>query len=143
MRNAPRASHGNIRHPGVSLLLSPPGVSRASTPNQSAHPLAFVSAVGVLLLAFLLRVHRLADQTVWWDEGWTIWMGHQSLVTIALRTASDEHPPLHYWLVDFLDDPAGAQAFNGRLLSAFFGGLTIALLCRIANRGGGGWVGAV
>jgi len=124
-------------------MLSPHVVSRASIPNQSAHPLAFVSAVGVLLLAFLLRVHRLADQTVWWDEGWTIWMGHQSLVTIALRTASDEHPPLHYWLMHFWNDLAGAQAFNGRLLSAFFGVLTIAVLCRIANRCGGVWFGAL
>src|SRR5512135_2863909 len=101
-------------------------------------------AMAITGLAFFLRVYRLADNNIWWDEGWTIWLSRHDLAWIALRTASDEHPPLHYWLVHFWDLVAGGdaaagaptqvQAFIGRFFSVFFGLLTVALLYRIGRR---------
>ena len=29
--------------------------------------------VAALLLGFFLRVHRIGEQRVWWDEGWSVW----------------------------------------------------------------------
>jgi mannosyltransferase len=102
-------------------------------------------------LAFFLRVYRLADNNIWWDEGWTIWLSRHDLAWIALRTASDEHPPLHYWLMHFWDlvmggdaaalAPTQGQAFAGRFFSVFFGLLTVALLYRIGRRIGGNILG--
>src|SRR5512135_2926052 len=92
---------------------------------------ASVIAVTITGLAFFLRVYRLADSNIWWDEGWTIWLSRHDLAWIALRTASDEHPPLHYWLMHFWNLAAGTQAFAGRWLSLFFSVLAVALLYRI------------
>ncbi len=114
---------------------------------------ANVIAAAIIGLAFFLRVYRLADKSIWWDEGWTIWLSRHDLAWIALRTASDEHPPLHYWLMHFwnlfvgADAPALAatqvQAFAGRFVSVFFGLLTVALLYRIGRRIGGNALGLI
>ncbi|MEW5719471.1 MAG: glycosyltransferase family 39 protein, partial [Chloroflexota bacterium] len=76
-------------------------------------------------------------------EGWSIWLSRQDLVAIALRTAADEHPPLHYWLLHFWNFVAGTNAFAGRFVSVAFGVLTIALLYRIGKRVGGAWGGVL
>lgn len=104
-------------------------------------------------LAFFLRVYRLADNNIWWDEGWTIWLSQHDLSWIALRTASDEHPPLHYWLMHFWNlvvggdaaalAPTQVEAFAGRFVSVFFGLLTVALLYRIGRKIGGNALGLV
>ncbi|MCX7841294.1 MAG: glycosyltransferase family 39 protein, partial [Anaerolineae bacterium] len=98
---------------------------------------------GILLLAFLARAYRLADQNVWWDEGWSIWLSQKDLVWIAWRTAMDEHPPLHYWMLHFWNFIAGTSAFAGRFLSLAFGVLTVALIYRIGKRVGGVWIGVL
>lgn len=112
---------------------------------------ASVIATAIVGLAFFLRVYRLADKNVWWDEGWTVWLSRHDLAWIALRTASDEHPPLHYWLMHFWslimggDDgataPTQVQAFAGRFFSVFLGLLTVVLLYRIGRRIGGKYLG--
>ncbi|MGB8648854.1 MAG: glycosyltransferase family 39 protein [Anaerolineae bacterium] len=100
------------------------------------------AALGVVALAFLMRVERLADKSIWWDEGWTIWLSQHDLDWIALRTASDEHPPLHYWLMHFWN-AIGTEAAIGRFFSLFFGVLAVALLYRIAREIGGKWLGVL
>ncbi len=106
------------------------------------HHLSLVT-YATLFVAFFLRVYRLADKNVWWDEGWSIWLSRQDLIAIALRTASDEHPPLHYWMLHFWNFVAGTDAFAGRFISVAFGVLTIALIYRIGKRVGGAWVGVL
>lgn len=100
-----------------------------------------VLAYAAILVAFFLRAYRLADKNVWWDEGWSIWLSQKDLAWIALRTAADEHPPLHYWMLHFWNTLAGTDAFAGRFLSVAFGVLTVALIYRIAKRMGGMWLG--
>lgn len=99
--------------------------------------------MSVSALAFFLRVYRLADKNVWWDEGWSLWLARQDFAAIALRTAADEHPPLHYWMLRVWDSLAGWDAFSARFLSVAFGVLTVALIYRIAKRVGGKWIGAL
>ncbi|MGE5139656.1 MAG: glycosyltransferase family 39 protein, partial [Rudaea sp.] len=104
---------------------------------------ANVFAVLATALAFALRLYRLNDANIWWDEGWTIWLSRQDLAAIALRTASDEHPPLHYWLMHFWTGAAGTDAFAGRFFSLFFGVLMVALVYRIGRLIGGPWLGTM
>jgi uncharacterized membrane protein len=94
------------------------------------------SIYATVLVAFFLRVYRLADKNVWWDEGWSVWLSQQELAWIALRTAMDEHPPLHYWMLHFWNLVIGTDAFAGRFISVAFGVLTVALLYRIGKRVG-------
>ena len=96
-----------------------------------------------LLVAFFLRAYRLADKNIWWDEGWSIWLSQKDVVWIALRTAADEHPPLHYWMLHFWNFVVGTDAFAGRFFSLAFGVLTIALIYRIGKRVGGAWLGVL
>lgn len=96
-----------------------------------------------VLVAFFLRAYRLADKNVWWDEGWSVWLSQKDLAWIALRTAADEHPPLHYWLLHFWNSIAGTDAFAGRFVSVFFGVLIVALIYRLGKKVGGAWVGVL
>ncbi len=101
-------------------------------------------AISVVVLgAFFLRAYRLADKSIWWDEGWCVWLSQKDWAWIALRTAADEHPPLHYWLLHVWNFIAGTSAFAGRFVSLAFGVLTIALLYRIGKKVGGTWVGVL
>ena len=100
-----------------------------------------VMAYATVLVAFFLRVYRLGDKNVWWDEGWSIWLSRQGLAAIALRTAADEHPPLHYWMLHYWNFVAGTNALAGRFVSVAFGVLTIALMYRLGKRVGGARLG--
>ncbi len=82
--------------------------------------------VALLLLGFALRIHRLGDRAVWWDEGWSVWMARHSLFAIAQETAHDVHPPLYFWLLHGWRRLLGDTEFALRLLSAVFGTLGIA-----------------
>ncbi len=82
--------------------------------------------MALLLLAFYLRVHRLGDQRVWWDEGWSVWVSRFTMVGILSRTGNDVHPPLYFWLLHLWRSLSGDSEFGLRLLSSFFGTLTVA-----------------
>jgi len=97
--------------------------------------------VAILLLAFGLRLYRLADSNIWWDEGWSVWLARQDLWSIALRTAADEHPPLHYFTLHFWDAIAGESAFAVRFSSLALGTLSVALLYRMGRLMVNGWLG--
>jgi len=62
-------------------------------------------SVVLILLAFALRLHRLAEPAMRWDEGWSIAHASLSVPEIIRRIAALEvHPPLFYlilkpWLV--------------------------------------------
>lgn len=90
--------------------------------------------VGLLLLAFALRIFRLGDQNVWWDEGLAIWAVRKSLVGATLWTAGDVHPPLFFWALWPWVRLAGQSEFAARYLTVIFGVLTCALGYALAYR---------
>ncbi|MFH1486212.1 MAG: glycosyltransferase family 39 protein, partial [Chloroflexota bacterium] len=90
-----------------------------------------ILATSVSFLAFFLRILRLEDKDIWWDEGWSVWLARHDLSFIALRTASDEHPPLHYWLLSLWQPLAGESEFALRFSTVFFAVLTVALVIRM------------
>ncbi len=95
----------------------------------------------VLLLAFALRLYRLADSNVWWDEGWSVWLGRLPLGQIAYLTALDEHPPLHYWLLAGWNRLAGETAFAVRFSTVALAVALVALIYRLGKRIAGPTVG--
>ena len=54
--------------------------------------------LGCLLVAFALRMYRLGQQPLAWDEGWSIGLSSLSWSEINRITALDVHPPLYYYL---------------------------------------------
>jgi mannosyltransferase len=89
--------------------------------------------LGILLVAFVLRVYRLEAQSIWWDEGHSIQMASAPLAQIPTLPGMDVHPPgyfvlLHQWMAI-----AGRSEFALRYLSVAFSLLTVALLMRFGG----------
>jgi 4-amino-4-deoxy-L-arabinose transferase-like glycosyltransferase len=90
----------------------------------------------VLLASFGLRVYRLGDKSVWWDEGLAAWSARQSLVEIAQWTSADVHPPLYFWMLHFWRQASGDSEFGLRTLSVAIGVLTVAATYLLASEVG-------
>ncbi|MEA3459968.1 MAG: glycosyltransferase family 39 protein, partial [Chloroflexota bacterium] len=87
-----------------------------------------------ILLAFALRVYRLGDKNIWWDEGLAIWAVRKGLVSVTLWTAGDVHPPLYFWLLKPWVRLVGESEFAARFLSVIWGILAVALIYPLAKR---------
>src|SRR5436309_9416201 len=88
----------------------------------------------VLLAAPAIRVYRIADHNVWWDEGFSIVMARLPLSEMAIRTAADVHPPLHYAFLHYWTRLVGESEYAVRYSTALFGVLDLALLFQLARR---------
>ena len=93
-----------------------------------------VYLIGLLLLAFGLRVWRLDAQSLWYDEAVSAQVAAQGLVELTRWTADDIQPPLYYYLLAGWTRVAGHSEWALRLPSAFFGTATVALLWATARR---------
>ena len=78
-----------------------------------------LAMLGVLLLAAALRLLPLADQPLWIDEAFSLWLAEQSIPQIISHSARlDQHPPLFYLVLHFARDGLGRSAFALRLPAA-------------------------
>lgn len=97
--------------------------------NSTAHRgWALASVAAILLLAFALRLYRLGDQSIWYDEGVSIHLAQKSLAALTAHTARDIHPPLYYYLLHFWIRAAGSSEFAVAFPSLFFGLLLVLLV---------------
>ena len=80
----------------------------------------------ILLAAFGLRVLRLGDANLWWDEALAIWGVRKGLLGVTLWTAGDVHPPLYFWMLHCWRWGSGASEVGLRLLSAASGARMVA-----------------
>lgn len=97
----------------------------------------------ILVIALALRLHRLGDANLWWDEALAVWGVRQGLVGVTLWTASDVHPPLYFWALWAWTQLAGESEFALRALSAGAGVLTVAVSYSLGTRTAGRRVGAL
>lgn len=103
---------------------------------------ASLFVLAIVLLAFALRLHLLAYDAIWWDEGYSVWISHFSLPRIVAETARDVHPPLYYALLHLWMNLAGRGEFVIRLPSVFFGVLTVVFIYQAGRTVGGRTAGA-
>lgn len=94
-----------------------------------------------LLAAFALRVYRLGDQNIWWDEGLSILAARQSFAGATLWTAGDVHPPLYFWLLWLWARVAGEGEFTFRFITVLEAFVAVAVMVPLGRRLGGRWVG--
>lgn len=81
--------------------------------------------VGILLLAYTLRIAGLTSESLWIDEGYSLALANHSVCDIIKGTAADQHPPLYY-LVLHLWLSFGQSIFHLRYLSLLIGMLGVA-----------------
>lgn len=97
----------------------------------------------IILVGFGLRVYRLGSQSLWYDEGFSVWLARQPLPAV---TFGDFNPPLYYYLLHFWVSGAGTGEFAVRFPSALFGTLTVAATFALGSAlfgAAAGLVGAV
>jgi mannosyltransferase len=109
--------------------------------RSSIPPLVFLALL--VFLAFALYTFRLDYQSLWYDEGFSIYLAGMSLGEITARTASDIHPPFYYYLLHFWVKLFGDSEFSLRYLSSMFGVLTIPLMWATGRRLLGGAAGVL
>jgi len=100
--------------------------------RSSIPPLVFLAFL--VFMAFALYTFRLDYQSLWYDEGFSVYLARMSLGEITARTASDIHPPFYYYLLHFWVKLAGSTEFSLRYLSAVFGVLTVPLMWAVGRR---------
>lgn len=86
----------------------------------------------IVLAAFGLRIYHLGGQSLWYDEGFSVYLSVQNLTSITSRTAADIHPPFYYYLLHFWIKLAGTSEFATRFPSLLCSVATIPLLWRMA-----------
>ena len=96
-------------------------------------------AVIILWLAFGLRLYHLNTQSIWWDEGHSIFVASHPLSQIPTLPAMDVHPPAYFALLNVWLVLTGYSQFALRFQSVTFGLLTVALLWRFARHLSSGW----
>jgi len=79
------------------------------------------------LLAFALRLYRLDEPALRWDEGWTIAHGHLPWRELFRIAALDRHPPLFFALFKTWRSLAGQARYTVRFLAVLGGVLTVPL----------------
>jgi mannosyltransferase len=94
----------------------------------------FALVVLTLLLAFTLRIYRLPDQSLWYDEALSVHYAIQPLSGTLAGVSGSDHPPLHSLLLHFWMTIAGQSELAVRYLSVWWGVLGVALLYRLGKQ---------
>jgi 4-amino-4-deoxy-L-arabinose transferase-like glycosyltransferase len=90
----------------------------------------------ILLVAFAVRMVRVADLQTWDDEGLSVVSASRDLYAITFEGKDvDPHPPLYYYLLYFYLPLAGASELAIRFFSIFFGTATFARVYTLGRKG--------
>jgi hypothetical protein len=87
----------------------------------------------ILWLGFGLRLYHLDFQSIWWDEGHSIFVASQPIAEIPTLPAMDVHPPAYFVLLRGWIALTGHSPFALRYLSVIFSLFTIALIWRLSR----------
>lgn len=102
------------------------------TPTRTQHTLLRLTLV--LWIALGLRLTGIARQSLWYDEGLSIYSARGNLGQILHASAASEHPPLHALLLALWMRVGGDSEFSVRYLSTWWGVLAVALAFRLGRQ---------
>jgi 4-amino-4-deoxy-L-arabinose transferase-like glycosyltransferase len=91
-----------------------------------------VALLLITLLGLVLRLYRLDAQSLWYDEGFSVYLAGMDLGEITARTAVDIQPPLYYYLLHGWIQLFGDSEWAVRSLSVLFGTLAVPLIYAVA-----------
>lgn len=89
--------------------------------------------LGILLLAFALRVYNIEGQSIWGDEAFSIYTAKQDIAYI-FGAGTDVHPPLYHLFLHCWMQLAGESPLAVRFLSLMWGMLIVAAGYALAKR---------
>jgi hypothetical protein len=92
--------------------------------------------IGLLLLAFGLRVYGLANHPLWADEGMSLYFAPLTIVENAQATnlIRDVNPPVYRRTLGYWNMLAGTSPFASRYVTVCAGVLTVALAWAVGRR---------
>ncbi|MGD8804506.1 MAG: glycosyltransferase family 39 protein [Chloroflexota bacterium] len=103
--------------------------------------LIWLALLAIILLALAVRVHDLDGQSIWSDEGLSIYRARQSIPNILSNTITldgfesrDTNPPLYFLLLGIWRSAAGESVFALRYLSVLAAVLSVALFYHLGRR---------
>lgn len=97
----------------------------------------------IILVAIVVRLPSLGDQSLWRDEAATWLQVNGSLADVISRTAADNYPPLYNLLAWISVQLFGSAEWVLRLPSAVLGVVNVVLLYGLGSRIGGRGVGLI
>ncbi len=108
-------------------------------PERSGRRREVLIVVFLTALAFALGVYRLTAQSLWYDEGVSVWVSGMPLAKMLRWTAHDIQPPLYYLLLSGWMRLGGhltadRTAFWLRFFSLMWAVPTVPLLYRVVRR---------
>ena len=89
--------------------------------------------VGIILLAWMLRLYRLGAQSFWYDEGYAVYVAGLGPTETLYWSSRDFVPPLHSYLLALWLPLGGWGEFSARFLSAWTGTFAVAVLARMGK----------
>lgn len=98
-----------------------------SRPSQ-AKQTSWVPPVLLLVAAFALRILYIDQQSIWYDEALSIRYAGSHLADLFVQVSASDHPPLHALLLHAWTWLCGDSELAVRLLSVWWGMLSVALL---------------
>jgi len=87
---------------------------------------------GVLLAGIVLRIYDLRTESLWLDEGISIFRAQLSPAEMIGRLSLSTHQPLYYLLLHYWIGMFGDSAISVRLLSSVFGIVSVFMLYKVA-----------
>jgi 4-amino-4-deoxy-L-arabinose transferase-like glycosyltransferase len=82
----------------------------------------------IVIAGLILRLYDLDGESIWVDEGQTIYLSSHDLPQVIEESSNDNHPPLYTILLHFWMKIVPHTTFYFRLLSVIFGVLAIILI---------------
>ncbi len=89
--------------------------------------------IPTILMGFALRLYKLGQQSLWYDETVSAFLASQSSVDLIEHTARDIHPPGYYLLLHLWQINTGNSEFALAFFSLIFGVLLIPLTYILAQ----------
>ena len=102
--------------------------------KKSTPLVAIVLLVLVILAGYALRLYKLGDMAVWYDEAYGAVLVRNDPATLTTITSYDVHPPLYYYCLWAWRNLTGESEFALRYLSIIAGILTLPLLYQFGKR---------
>ena len=106
----------------------------ATVGRSTRQLLATLPAVGLVSIAFALRIFRLEAQSLWYDEAISVYYSAKDLPDLFSYLTRDNHPPLYFVLLHYWMALMGRSEFAIRLLSLVAGVVEIPLLYVLGRR---------
>lgn len=103
-------------------------------PLQHKPRTSWIALLCVLWIAFALRLFGIGQQSIWYDEGLSLYYARGSLSQMLADASQSEHPPLHPLMLHLWIRLCGDSELAVRALSVWWGMVAVAWLYRLARR---------